>query len=161
MGLDIRYYGHLEPCPTPPDEENYPDYMLKIYEQTEWPTHLTPLKPGWHSKGGYHSEGRFRAGSYSGYSRWREQLSQAIHGVEPRTIWQERHWENKPFFGIIHFTDCDGVIGASMSGVLANEFKEHRHFFAAHVPDDYALHIYDDFAHAFAVAARSGAVIFT
>lgn len=69
----------------------------------------------------------FRAGSYSGYNRWRAQLADYIYGAHPQEIWDECEKipvsEFKPFYKIICFSDCEGMLDYNVSKELFNDFK--------------------------------------
>lgn len=105
----------------------------------------------------------FRAGSYSGYNRWREWLAQRVHGVMPSRIWDHpKTYEGKPFFELIHFSDCEGAIGPKTSAKLAKDFEEHRIEVCGNTTaGDGYVELYEDFAKAFKRAAETdGFVIF-
>ena len=107
----------------------------------------------------------FRAGSYSGYNRWREQLCDMVCGRKPEAVWSG---EVAPLaFGeLINFADNEGFIGPKTSAKLANDFET-----LAGQAEDYARRLgeiegrwfldrYRDFRNAFRLAANHGAVKF-
>lgn len=105
----------------------------------------------------------FRAGSYSGYNRWREQLCRAALGVSPEDIWHDiGSFQDKPFFELIHFADNEGTIGPEAAADLAEDFRS----MASRVrpllegPDGYGAAKYDDWQAAFELAAKGGLVDF-
>jgi hypothetical protein len=109
----------------------------------------------------------FRAGSYSGYGEFRRALCRAILGVEPQRVWEEQEaFKGRPFFNLINFSDCEGVIGPLTASKLADDFADpqHRAKFETQMKDhadrDYYLQKYDEWAEAFKVAADNGMVIF-
>ena len=74
----------------------------------------------------------FRAGSYSGYNRWRENLSMSIHGVMPSIIWNSpEKYAGKEFFEIINFSDCEGCFGPKFSAKLHADFVNNRDKFVS------------------------------
>lgn len=69
----------------------------------------------------------FRAGTYSGYNAWRNELSLMANGVSAEQLWNEREKrQGAPFYELIDFSDCDGAIGAKVSATLLRDFKQHR-----------------------------------
>jgi hypothetical protein len=118
-----------------------------------------------------HGRDHFRAGSYSGYGRWREALSEMALGVSPETVWNNPEtYEGKPFFEIIHFSDCEGTIGPELAVKLTADFDAYRDQARAAWPPetvagpgdwgDWRMQIYELFADFFLRAAvTKGAVI--
>jgi hypothetical protein len=114
----------------------------------------------------------FRAGSYGGYNLWRDQLSRFALGVPAEDVWLEpRRYRGKPFAELIDFTDCDGRIGTTVAAKLAEDFATHAaraRRFAATLPGadpngwspEEWLASYRDFARAFRLAAKDGALTF-
>lgn len=73
--------------------------------------------------------------------------------------------KDAPFFELIHFSDCEGVIGPKTSLKLYNDFKKHRQVFYAYVeerPIGQISDTYDNFTRAFGVASEmeKGIVMF-
>jgi len=113
----------------------------------------------------------FRAGSYSGYGWWRDQLAHFAHGVPAEEIWHNpRRYRGGAFVELIDFSDCEGHFGALVSAKLCADFVEHtrkaRPFSltlnTTEEPnvDAYWLEVYRDFARAFKLAADGGALKF-
>ncbi len=111
----------------------------------------------------------FRAGSYSGYNWWREQLSKLALRVAPSSVWKTpKKFAAKPFFELINFSDAEGVIGSTTSAKLARDFADHEVKLAkladTKIKDaderGYFLESYGDWRRAFELAARGGFVIF-
>ena len=90
MGLDISAYSKIK-------QEKHGDIYIGRDEFGTRPD----LSDGEYTESDdsvYHG---FRAGSYSGYNRWRENLSMAIHGVMPSIIWNSpEKYSGKEFFEI-------------------------------------------------------------
>jgi hypothetical protein len=105
----------------------------------------------------------FRAGSYSGYNAWREELSKAALGVEPSVVWNDHdRWCDKPFFELINFSDCEGVIGPTVAAKLALDFQQQSETVKpklAAVAEWYA-DMYETWQSAFELAADTGLVQF-
>lgn len=162
MGLDICAYSKLELFEEW-DQEKY-EYEQYDYER------LTPITPSelretenafpGRSDGltaGFYKFDKtthFRAGSYSGYNRWREWLAKTMLGVTPETVWENySDWEGKPFAELINFFDSNGIIGPHTSKRLFDAFESHRDKAGAE-------QTYMDFHEAFRMAANGGCVMF-
>jgi hypothetical protein len=113
----------------------------------------------------------FRAGSYSGYNWWRNELSLFALDEEASNVWVEpRSFRGKAFWELIDFTDCGGRIGTTVAAKLAADFTAHAKRAARHAPTiemaenpdagTYWLETYRDFATALKLAARDGALTF-
>lgn len=116
----------------------------------------------------------FRAGSYSYYNFWRDQLSLFALEVPAEDVWFDaRAYRGRPFVELIDFTDCDGRIGTKVAAKLAADFTSHAARAKRHAPsvthpeapDDPEvgegwLQNYRDFARAFRIAAKNGALQF-
>ena len=102
----------------------------------------------------------FRAGSYSGYNRWREELCQFALKVEPSEVWNNlEKYEGAPFVELINFSDCEGVIGPVVSTKLAADFKLRWTDFSAEA-DEWNASKYNDWMSAFELASDNGFVDF-
>ncbi len=112
----------------------------------------------------------FRAGSYGGYNQWREQLAilagyPAIQTTRFGGSVEMRHdagaWaaDAGPFYELIHFSDCEGVIGTAVAAKLLKDFDDNREK-AVETGDDYFLSKYDEWRTAFELAAHDGFVAF-
>ena len=113
----------------------------------------------------------FRAGSYSGYNHWREKLAE-IAGYpsietdrfgsglkEMRHDAGAREAGSGPFYELIWFSDCEGIIGPITSAKLARDFADFQAKADA-VEDDYWREKYGKWRQAFEMAAEEGAVDF-
>lgn len=115
----------------------------------------------------------FLAGSYSGYNRWREELSRFAFDREPQGVWDHPDkYAGKPFFEIVHFSDCEGCLGPEVAAKLAADFDEYeqaaRTSWSQPAPwqragdVDWRYSMYEQFRKAFRAAADTqGAVIFS
>lgn len=160
MGLDITSYSNLKKGKETEDSV----YIGK------GPTHVArhDYVEGWYEPTletvGHH----FRAGSYGGYNQFRGHLCAAIHGVECEEFWTNEDYEGTPFYELIDFSDCEGVIGAEESKKLLAEFKLHKGIFRRYLENniddsedrDYFMEKYDDWTKAFSISAQKGALIF-
>ena len=103
---------------------------------------------------------RFRAGSYGGYNGWRELLALAALDVLPGVIWRDpADWIDQPFFELINFSDCEGVIGPEACADLAADFTAHRDTMLTD-GEEWFIELYDIWRQAFAIAAGTGLVDF-
>lgn len=112
---------------------------------------------------------RHCAGSYTGYSRWREELAKLAGwplGSYERygKIWPSHAasaWdkESGAFWELINFSDCEGTIGAATSAKLARDFAAHQAKADAH-EDEWFREKYGEWRAAFELAANAGAVSF-
>lgn len=179
MGLDITYYKNLtlidcvfdrdgEPIDAKTREPITVEYV-QLYANPAFPNHANGVE----DKGVYHYEasGEFRAGSYGGYNQWRECLAKLagypIAERESHGVIQKRHdagaWAAKagPFWELINFSDCEGVIGPAISHKLAKDFAEFATNPARYAQSAYKFsELYDDWQEAFQTAAQNGAVRF-
>lgn len=165
MGLDISYYSNAKLL----QEGEYDletDSRLHEENPTRAVDYVRPhdafpgscdMKPGFYAAA---HEGGFRAGSYSGYNRFREVLCQSVVGVKPSIVWDNpKNFENAPFFWLINFSDCEGSISGKAARKLAKDFAEHREvFMSAPGAVDWA-DVYDKFAEAFKVAAENNGYV--
>lgn len=179
MGLDITAYRGLRKAND--GEGRDPKYPEEADYDNGW--HQMWVNPDFHGredsiehKSIYHAEDHygFLAGSYSGYNEWRDELANlagypgAPH-PSPRRLGEQSHaayvWEHyedlrgKPFVELIHFSDCEGVIGPETSAKLARDFAAFQEKADQH-PDEYFRRKYNDWRKAFEMAADNGAVMF-
>ena len=129
MGLDITSYSNLKKG----KETRESIYIGK------GPTHVArhEYTEGWYEPT-LETEGHhFRAGSYGGYNQFRAHLCAAIHGVECEEFWTNEDYEGTPFYELIDFSDCEGVIGVEESKKLHYEFKLHKGIFRRYLENLY------------------------
>lgn len=123
MGLDITAWSNLK-FSEDQDEENYE--LIRIWKNYNFPDHCELEEGNWEEtpETRVHS---FRAGAYSGYGRFRNILAQCTLGVTEDTIWEAQDiYMNQPFFNLINFSDCEGVIGPDYSAALFEDFRDNR-----------------------------------
>ncbi|KFB11047.1 hypothetical protein [Nitratireductor basaltis] len=179
MGLDILAYSAIEKIDCVFNEDGEPidsetrepldcDCYIQLYVNNSFPGRADEIE----NKGVYSFRDSvgFRAGSYGGYNNWRDDLAKiagwplgeyeqygerrASHCIE---CW---NGANGPFSELINFSDCEGVIGASVSQKLASDFKEYQTMADAH-PDAYFREKYAEWRRAFELASDSGCVKFS
>jgi hypothetical protein len=69
----------------------------------------------------------FRAGSYHQYGEFRAALAEIALDVDVHEIWQDPEiFRDRPFYELLNFSDCQGVIGSEAAADLANDFNSHH-----------------------------------
>lgn len=158
MGLDITAFRKLTAAKNgegldASGEVDWKAGWSRLYHNSDFPGRADDVPEGIYRA---NDSMGFRAGSYSGYNRWREKLA-ALVGVIPRELWENP--KPGPFAELINFSDCDGVIGTAISKKLAADFAEHQANADAHEDawfrDGYAM-----WRKAFEMASDGGAVQF-
>ena len=191
MGLDISAVSELLPVDVPEEIEIWSDEYYdweseKGYQL--WRPYTRPHFPkqgeGLPESDMVEAEGEesysFRAGSYSGYGEWRNDLALAA-GYEggAEGVWNRidsEGYTGEPFEELINFSDADGVIGPVASEKLYNDFIKYEKdimdtidwWYLKMTPekeyggDDkkWFKIKYDDWKQAFNVARNNGMVIF-
>lgn len=173
MGLDITAYSGLEKLNAKLNEnEEAIDAATGATIEGKWcslrpNSDFLPRADG--IDGIYRFKARFdfRAGVYSGYSAFRESLAKLAGYPKAvttyRGITETRHDEGAfaasggPFWELIYFSDCEGVIGPTTSAKLARDFSEHQ---AKAGADEWFFERYRNWKEAFELAAKGGAVRF-
>lgn len=158
MGLDITAYKGLKEVKNPQLDEdgdlvNY-DTEWKPGASMEWSEkHFTGRGEGVEADKVYTFEDEFgfRAGSYSGYNWWRNELEQFKGDVA--------------FQELINFADNEGVIGPVVSKKLLNDFKQYEQEAVEYANTlgengSWWLDKYRDWMKAFEYASQNGAVDF-
>lgn len=169
MGLDITAYRQLKKVDQSKvvrDEEGYLDYTapdqdnyITLYTNDHFPQHGADID----SQAVYESNDSygFRAGSYGGYSSWRNRLAE-LAGYDPI---EDRHdkgaWatDGGPFWELINFSDCEGVIGAAVSKKLLVDFLAFDAAAKTH-GGEYFYEVYREFTKGLTFAADDGALQF-
>lgn len=172
MGLDISYYRRLVLCEP---GQGY-GAVIAVANEDAFTDRAAPLMNGCEYAGEF--VGGFRAGSYSGYSMWREQLAR-LAGYPAMNVgvgnaaafdsyaqayphasaaWMLPTPRDMPFYPLINFTDCDGVIGSDAARRLAQDFAAHQDVADSH-PDEYFRTKYREWRTAFETASDDGAVV--
>lgn len=119
----------------------------------------------------YATEGNafgFRAGSYSGYNGWRNELATMMLGKSAEEVWRmralpitatKREAEKAlPFVELIDFSDCEGFIGSKTCAKLSADFANHQD--KANAGNEQFRALYAKWRKAFALASEGGAVRF-
>lgn len=158
MGLDIRYYEHIEPVEDPTtdaieDGDVIDWFTLDGYESRLDGIEATYMRPSGKSNS-------FRAGSYGWYNHWRNLLAEVIRGKTAKEIWAMPD-SSEPFNELINFADNEGCMGPKTCAKLAKDFEDYGEKFAADSrTDDYDREKYTLWCRAFQTAANTGCVEF-
>ena len=159
MGLDILAYQYVALLQSGAFDERLEGELH--LSNHDFPSRSDGLGDGHYLTGGEHHH--FRAGSYSGYNYWRDQLCHAAFGISAKELWASP--VQGPFVELIHFTDCDGFIGPRTAAKLARDFAENHERVIARWSFDpeapFLMDRYADFCKAFGIAAGRGVVVFT
>lgn len=176
MGLDITAYSNL--IPGQPGEGFdadgdvlWDDGWVRLYENPDFPGRADGLDCSLAYREDEAESMGFRAGGYSGYGNWRNQLAKLAGYPEVRVDRYNtgnvelRHdhsaWnaESGPFWELINFSDCEGTLGPVVARKLAQDFADFQEQADRH-PDDYFRERYADWRQAFEMARNNGAVCF-
>ncbi len=176
MGLDITAYSnlrHLGHCPDVNeddheyDPETYDRIHVQAFAYDAFPHALAGLPDVrtdlFGSGDAFLTAGcfevtdktethRFRAGSYSGYNMWRDDLRRQFN---PETD------PAGPFYELIWFADNEGTIATEAARALLVDFRQLAPAYAPAMSwADYARRSYADWTRAFELAADGGLVDF-
>jgi hypothetical protein len=167
MGLDISAYSHIKVLENvlfdedgdPVDENGKLLQIDKCFQpliNPHYPKHAGNIEDK--AAYGYEQTFGFRAGSYSGYNLWRDSLAQLARYRSAEDVWNNPGLEG-PFVELIHFSDCEGVIGAEISAKLSKDFADFDDQAKTHAIGPF-YYLYEKWRDAFALAAQDGAVEF-
>ena len=175
MGLDITAYERLELKAQDLDDEKAYDLVdelwdagtqtITLHHSEDYIERSAPLvAPS--AKGlitVYVCSGEeldFRAGSYGGHNAFREWLCRLASIPEPRTQWAApEKYAGLPFFELVNFSDCEGVIGADAAAELAKDFAVYQAQANA-ANDEWFTPLYAKWRRAFEIASKGGCVQF-
>lgn len=164
MGLDIRVYQNLSKVTEPFRGELN---RLIVNNPTEFQARAMPLESQATYEGGCVLT--FSAGPYSTYNRWREKLAEIV-GYQPvmyddgrgskRMRCDAGAWAatKGPFWEVINFSDCEGVLGPEACRKLAKDFADYSKI--AELESREFTDLYVLFAEAVTLASHQGAVKF-
>ncbi|WP_155420373.1 hypothetical protein [Burkholderia cepacia] len=168
-GLDVTAYSGLKRVefPTLSSDGEPQGKNQVILSPVDFPERFRGLESGKVYQ--FDSSFDFRAGSYSGYNAWRNELAK-LAGYQPsastrnnvvesrydETVWKLDHG---PFWELINFSDAEGVIGPEVCRKVYRDFVQYRDQ-AAKVPDAYFYESYGDWMKAFEMCADNGAIVF-
>jgi len=168
-GLDVTAYSGLTVVDSPVlSSDGWPQAKNQvILSPVDFPDRFRGLESGKVYQFG--SSFDFRAGSYSGYNIWRNELAKlagyppsvsfrnkAIEVRYDETAWKDNHG---PFWELIDFSDSEGVIGPEVCRKVYQDFVQYRNQ-AAQVPDKYFYESYSNWMKAFEMCSNNGAIVF-
>ena len=191
MGLDISVISNIKPMNLPEGMEKWSDeyYEWEREQEKEFWTahnmeHFTRQSEGLPDSDLVYSDDGpsyfyFRAGSYSGYGEWRNDLALAA-GYEggSEEVWAKASEGliGGPFEELINFPDNEGVIGPVISQKLYDDFVNYEKeidkaidwwYLKMNPEKEYAgedlswfKNKYKDWKEAFRIASKNGMVIF-
>ena len=166
MGLDIAAYRQIRLVGTEPDIESYEDkydwkktdYIHPGINGPEFHEHIGDLVAG--GVYAYAETMNFRAGSYSGYNQWRDELARYMLGVSAKEVWKSPDkYKHLPFYYLINFSDCEGVISGPVAEKLYHDFTEAQGRADQH-KDSWWRELYAKWRQAFEFANDDGYVDF-
>lgn len=169
MGLDVTAYGKVERMgDLPQSQEDELDVDgITLVRNHHFLDRCPDLQDGVYKVLDEGSTLDFRAGSYSGYSYFRNSLCKAVLNVPDWAIWDNRRQYNKsPFYELVDFSDCEGVIGPRVSAKLYQDFVDNRAKFIEYTEKESSysgqalVTTYDLFMAAFKLASEGGFVSF-
>lgn len=156
MGLDITAYESVDFVRPRVDGEEEREGEIYLYSDDHFRDRADGLADGIYQIAGKHLH--VRAGSYSGYNEWRDQLARMIGTTADRVF----AGDDKPidFYELINFSDCEGFIGPKTCAKLAADFAKHHDRAVQHGKSfndmDYWIGKYHQWSDAFALAASMG-----
>lgn len=137
-------------------ETNEDDWIQTSGTKCGWPHHFQG-EDGSYRCGG--KEFTFRAGSYSGHYQFRCVLIRFVSSLS----WEEffnlsREERSKyPFYELIDFTDCHGILSGEACAELAKDFDE---FHEPIPPYDYWMEQFHNWKKAVNIAKGNGVIVF-
>lgn len=176
MGLDISAYRKITKIDAvfsangeaiSPVTREAVDYDMQAHINDAFPGRADEIEDG----AIYRAEDSlgFHAGGYGGYNMWRNELAKLAGYPLGQYEQYNKMWDsyciacwngaNGPFSELINFSDCEGVIGASIAAKLAGDFAEFQDA-ADKIEDPYFKSKYAEWRSAFEMAADGGAVCF-
>lgn len=169
MGLDITAYSKIKAEPNGFDTDG---------DLIDWDNHFTIyINPHFQAQSeglqektaySYDESHGFRAGSYSGYNGWREQLAKmaGYPAVEVERYGRKDFHHDAgafaatsgPFWELINFSDCEGALGEAVCKKLLIDFNQFAS--EAEKDDSYFKDRYQDWYKAIRLGADGGCVCF-
>ncbi len=171
MGLDITAYKNTKVIDYLPEVEDWEDKYYGCIDMPENTAYIDNCLanhfPEWAEGLEFGAEYQYEdcycfcAGSYSGYNYWRNWLSLTVLGISAATVWANKElYQEKPFYRLINFSDCEGVIGPIHSAKLAEDLKEHQSSIDELKCEQWLKDKYANWKRAFEHASENGYVDF-
>jgi hypothetical protein len=174
MGLDITAYAGLKALDAVYNRNGEPIDIItrqpvecvELYVNNSFPNRELPFTDAPYSYTGKMSCFYM---SYSGYGRWREELAKiAGYPAIPDGVGEfsarshsEGCWAatEGPFFELINFSDCEGVLGTTVLKKLLIDFETHEEA-AKNVDQEWFYQKYKALMEEVRFAATDGALVF-
>lgn len=178
MGLDVTAYSKIQKVDAVFDSDGTPidpqtredlDDVVQFRLNDDYPERAADIEDNGVYR--YADSLGLHAGSYSGYNFWRNELAKLagypavkVDRYNTGNV-QVRHdqgaWntDSGPFWELITFSDCEGVMGPDVCAKLAKDFAGHQAKADAH-EDERFRGKYAEWRAAFELAADGGAVDF-
>lgn len=109
---------------------------------------------------------RFYMGTYSSFNNFKNSICEVLFGVNIDDF-RGIDYEHEPLYHFINFSDCEGCIGASMSGEIYRSLIENRKKYMKwatkqvyHESNGSPEDVYEDLIKAFNISKEQGIVIF-
>lgn len=171
MGLDISYYSKVKLADREVDPDvDYPLFYTEYNSTFKYQLGSLKLKSIYLPSDDSDSSS-FGAGSYSGYNMWRNQLAIMAGYESADNVWNDNSFDPgnvrllklkklnneeiriKPFYELIYFSDCEGLIGPEISAKLYRDFVDFDDKAKNFSKDTYFYSRYKNFKEAFRVAS--------
>lgn len=149
MGLNISAYSNLRAL----YKNETPEKIASFYKNEDFPGRAAGIVDD--AVYTYDECFSFRAGSYTGYNEWRNQLAQLAGYESAEDCWTKTEG---PFWELINFTDCEGVLGDETCAKLLIDF---RNYLSAVQTTDWFSELYMQWMKAMELASNYGAVKFS
>lgn len=173
MGLDISYYSNIK-------KQKGGNIKTKYNGSFKYQLGLLRGSYEISEKSEYYG---FPCGSYSTYNEWRNNLAIMAGYGSANNVWRDETFDTtikypnprllklkklkgeeiniievKPFYELINFSDCEGIIGTEISKKLYKDFVNFEEF--AKKENEFFYKKYKDWMKAFKVASNNGVVSF-
>jgi hypothetical protein len=175
MGLDISAYRKITKIdavfdaggePIDPTTRESIEYDMQAFKNDNFPGRADEVEDRAIYKAA--DSFGFRAGGYGGFNAWRNELAKMAGYPLGQYEQYGKMWDSHcvacwngatgPFSELINFSDCEGVIGATVAAKLAKDFADYQS--KADECDDFFTLKYAEWRKAFEMAADGGAVTF-
>jgi hypothetical protein len=166
MGLDVSVYQNNKVLDINEDDEDY-DYDFHAFAQEEeWEDRIKNLEKDRFYEGD--QVAHLVSYPYSSHNRFREELirligrSDLLYPHDGKINWDKLHPEkNLPFYELIYFSDCEGVLDWQTSEKLYNDFKNHEFFANQFFKEEESnLRRFNNWMETFELGKDNGVVVF-
>ena len=162
MGLDITAYSNVRAAADEvafDENGDLRDGYCELRINDSYPSHAGEIKDKCYE---YDHVFDFRAGAYSSYNNWRDELAALAGYGSAKNVWELSL--TGAFTELINFSDCDGTIGHQFASKLAKDFADFEAKAGSAVVTLRAsaefYQRYQKWRQAFELAAQNGAVRF-